>query len=126
LPNHLLWDFTSNFINGQPNIANRWTPENAGNAEKPSLHLNNAKHNQTSSSFSYISGNYFRLKNAEVGYSIQSRFIKNLGINKLQVYGNGNNLLTFTKMDKRIDPESDGIGVYPLVRRFNAGFRMSF
>jgi hypothetical protein len=125
-PNTLLWDFNGNFVTGQPNINSRWTPENAENAEKPALHLNNQGHSQTNSDFSYISGDYVRLKNAEIVYRIQSGYLQRLGLSNVQVYANGNNLLTFSKMDPRIDPETSGTDVYPLVRRFNLGFRVSF
>ena len=43
---------------------------------------------------------------------------------KLQVYVNGTNLLTFSKGDSRRDPEHSGQNVYPVVRRYNIGFRL--
>lgn len=126
IPGQLLWDFNGNFVSGQPNIANRWTAANAVNAQKPALHFSNKNHSQTSSSYSYVSGDYLRLKNAEIAYRIPTSYLKRIGISGLQVYANGTNLLTFTDLDERIDPETSSAGVYPLVRRFNLGFRVSF
>ena len=45
---------------------------------------------------------------------------------KLQFYINGNNLLTIQKGDKRRDPETSSNSVYPLIKRYNIGVRMSF
>lgn len=39
---------------------------------------------------------------------------------------NGNNLLTFWKGDKRVDPETGGVGSYPIVRTYTLGLRVSF
>ncbi|MGV3538874.1 MAG: SusC/RagA family TonB-linked outer membrane protein [Rufibacter sp.] len=126
IPSQLLWDFNSNFVVGQPNIANRWTATNPSNAEKPALHLSNKNHSQATSSYSYVKGDYVRLKNAEIAYRIPGTYLKKVGISNFQVYANGTNLLTFTDLDERIDPETSSAGVYPLVRRFNLGFRVSF
>jgi hypothetical protein len=38
---------------------------------------------------------------------------------------NGNNLLTFWKGDKRVDPETGGVGSYPIVRTYTLGLRVS-
>ncbi|MBK0382854.1 TonB-dependent receptor [Pedobacter sp. SD-b] len=120
-----LWDFNNGFVNGQPNITGRWTPSNM-NAEKPALHISNTAHDQISSTYSYLSASYIRLKNAEISYRLQSTKLKNFGVKSLQFYANGNNLITFTKLDNRIDPETQGSKVYPIVRRFNLGLRANF
>lgn len=65
-----------------------------------------------------------RLKNLEVNYQIPKRWLQPLRLTKLQVYVNGTNLLTFSKGDSRRDPEHSGQNVYPVVRRYNIGFRL--
>ncbi len=127
-PDLFLWDFNSGFINGQPNITQRWTPQNIEGAQKPALHITNiARHNQNASStYTYVDASYLRIKNAELSYSVPAKTTQKVGLKSLQVYGNGNNLLTFTKLDKRIDPETNGADVYPIVRRFNLGLRANF
>jgi hypothetical protein len=64
------------------------------------------------------------LKNLEVNYQIPKRWLQPLRLTKLQVYVNGSNLLTFSKGDSRRDPEHSGQNVYPMVRRYNIGFRL--
>lgn len=127
VPSIFLWDFNSGFVSGQPNIADRWTPQNAVNPGKPSLHTFNTRHNQnTASTYTFVNASYIRLKNAEVSYRVDLQTLKNIGIRNLQVYANGNNLLTFTDLDDRVDPESGSDSVYPIVRRFNLGLRANF
>jgi TonB-linked SusC/RagA family outer membrane protein len=126
LPGMFLWDFGTGY-SGQPNIAERWTPENAQNPGKPSLHSFNKGHNQNSpSTYTFRDASYIRLKNAEVSYKVKMQTLSNIGVRNLQLYANGNNLLTFTNLDDRVDPESGSDSVYPIVRRFNFGLRANF
>lgn len=127
VPSLFLWDFDSGYVTGQPNITGRWTPENSVNPSKPSLHSFNKNHNQkTPSTYTLADASYIRLKNAEVSYRVNLKTLKSLGVRNLQVYANGNNLLTFTDLDERVDPESGSDSVYPIVRRFNLGLRANF
>ena len=64
------------------------------------------------------------MKNLEVNYQIPKRWFAAFTSDKLQVYVNGTNLLTFSKGDSRRDPEHSGQNVYPVVRRYNIGFRL--
>ena len=126
LPNLVLWDFPNNFVMAQTDVTDRWTAENPDAAGKPSLHLANTNHNFTQSTYSYVDGSFVRLKNAEINYRLPLSSLKNMGVDKFQVYVNGNNLLTFSQLDPRIDPETSGTSVYPVVRRYNVGVRVSF
>lgn len=75
-------------------------------------------------------GDYLRLKNLEIGYSLPESALRKTGLKKLRFFINGNNLLTFTRgwMLKNIDPESgssDSV-YYPQARTLNAGVNLSF
>jgi TonB-linked SusC/RagA family outer membrane protein len=127
VPDLYLWDFDSNIVQGQPNITGRWTPENAANATKPALHTFNTAHNQdNSSNYTFVDASYVRLKSAEISYRLNLKALKNIGVRNVSLYTNGNNLITITKLDKRLDPESGGSNVYPIVRRYNLGLRANF
>ena len=81
--------------------------------------------NTASVSYTHLTNHaYLRLKNLEVNYQIPKRWLQPLRLTKLQVYVNGTNLLTFSKGDSRRDPEHSGQNVYPVVRRYNIGFRL--
>lgn len=69
-------------------------------------------------------GSYIRLKNAEVSYTFTGNWLKKMGVNRLRIYLNGNNLWLWTKMpDDRENNFSGGSsgGAYPTMRRYNLG-----
>jgi TonB-linked SusC/RagA family outer membrane protein len=84
----------------------------------------------SSGDFYNYDGSYVRLKSAEISYTINPVWLKNVGIQAMRVYVNGNNLLFWSKMPD--DREANigttnysGQGAYPTVRRINFGFNLS-
>ncbi|CDS92252.1 hypothetical protein BN1088_1430656 [Sphingobacterium sp. PM2-P1-29] len=72
-----------------------------------------------------------RLKNASVGYTIRdSKVLQRAGLSQVRVFASGNNLITWTKLVKGIDPESTSQNsngyIFPLVRTYNLGMNISF
>ncbi|TWR24817.1 SusC/RagA family TonB-linked outer membrane protein [Mucilaginibacter pallidiroseus] len=100
-------------------ILNRWTPETAATATSPRLTLGANPNNGAPSDFYVHSGNYVRLKNAEIGYTLPNRITSRINVSNLRFFVNGQNLLTVAGY-KGIDPEVNGIA-YPIQRVFNAG-----
>ncbi|WP_316745959.1 SusC/RagA family TonB-linked outer membrane protein [Pedobacter gandavensis] len=100
----------------------RWTPETAATATYPRLGIGTNPNNQASSSFWLRSGNYMRLKNMEVGYTIPQRLAARLKLASIRVFANGMNLFTISD-NKGIDPEVYGTG-YPALRVVNAGINI--
>ncbi len=89
--------------------------------------------NQQGSTFFLVDASYVRLKNAEVGYTARPGTLKKIGINSFRVYANANNLITWKKTYKGVDPESDSpnrsdtnLEFYPLVRTVNLGLNVNF
>lgn len=80
----------------------------------------------------YLDCSYLRLKNIEIGYTINQPFIRKAGLQSVRVFVSGHNLLTFcNKYVKAYDPEtiagSANTGwVYPLMRTFNVGVNVNF
>jgi TonB-linked SusC/RagA family outer membrane protein len=105
---------------------NRWTPENAANATYPRLTYSYNSNNNAISSYWIRNGDYFRLKNAEIGYSLPASLIGRIKLKTVRVFANGYNLLTHasSELDGR-DPESFGFG-YPIQRLFNFGINVKF
>ncbi len=104
----------------------RWTPENT-NASYPRLSYGANVNNNAASSFWIRSGDYFRLKNAEIGYSLPASVINRIRLENVRVFANGYNLLTeaSSELDGR-DPEAvSGLG-YPLQRVLNFGVNVKF
>ena len=123
------------FVNGgkvKKHHLGRWSPnlsedENLRKATYPLLHYdNNGDHNQRANSFFLKNGSFIRLKNVELSYSIPLQFIKKLYMNECRLYINGNNLITWDKLDKLTDPESEGSNRYPIMKTINFGVNIKF
>lgn len=122
-----LWDFPKGNIKAQPDTQSRWTiaDVNASGMIRPSVHLVNDYHT-VGSTYSYTNHSYLRLKNLEVNYAFPKEWVKRMNITSCQLYVNGNNLFTISSTDDRRDPETSSSTVYPIVRRYNVGVRLSF
>ncbi|MDR2914260.1 MAG: TonB-dependent receptor [Tannerella sp.] len=106
-----------------------WTAEKYANGEKityPRLDPGSNASKQMSD-FWLVSGDYIRLKNAEIGFSLPSNITKKMGLTRLRIYANGLNLLTFDKTPvKYFDPEQNNNLIYPLFKAYNIGLNVSF
>lgn len=101
-----------------------WTPTNT-DAAFPRLIRTNL--NYVSSSYWVKSGAYMRLKNVQLGYTIQPSIISKIGLSKLRIYASGQNLLTFSKLASDIDPESPNDNrYYPQVKTYTIGLNANF
>lgn len=73
-------------------------------------------------------GDYLRLKNATISYTIPRTFVNKLSLSNARVYVAGANLLTFSKL--HIDPEIQNSGFYslgmPSMRTVTFGLEVSF
>ena len=59
-------------------------------------------------------------------FRLPTKVVRSIGLEELRIFLNGQNLLTFDKLDV-IDPEAYGNGVaYPLQRSFSAGINIKF
>ncbi|MDE5880714.1 MAG: TonB-dependent receptor [Muribaculaceae bacterium] len=80
---------------------------------------------RSNSTFNRVSTDYLRLKSVELGYTIPEKLLRG---NKIRVYFNCYNPVTFTKV-KFVDPEhpdSDNGRLYPLNRTYTVGLNLSF
>jgi hypothetical protein len=109
-------------INAQAYVSatGRWTPETASIATLPRLAVSAYNNNGLISSFYVKSGDYLRLKNAELGYTFPYSITQRLRVAGLRVFVNGENLATLAGF-KGIDPEETNMGAYPVQRVINAG-----
>ncbi|MDK2840677.1 MAG: hypothetical protein PWQ17_182 [Anaerophaga sp.] len=110
-------------------IENSWREDNP-DGEYPRLNVVPAStNNGYSSSFWYRNGDYLRLKNMQIGYTLPKRWIASLGMSTLRIYAEGQNLLTFSELTKyNIDPEQPGVsnGYYPQQRIYSMGVKLTF
>jgi hypothetical protein len=78
-------------------------------------------------------GNYFRIRNIQLGYTFANESMKKLGIQKLRVYLNSQNPFTFFKYTGFTPEVGGGAGnagidtnVYPLYASYNFGVNVVF
>lgn len=100
----------------------RWTPATAATATYPRLTIGGNPNTQAASSFLLKDGDYIRLKNAELGYTLSKKLSNKIGLTSARVFVNGYNLLTSAAFD-RVDPETS-ISGYPAQRVINAGINI--
>ncbi|PMD86007.1 hypothetical protein BWI97_26460, partial [Siphonobacter sp. BAB-5405] len=76
-------------------------------------------------------GDFARLRNVRLGYSLPRPVLSRLKMQNLTVFVSGDNLLTLTRFTG-IDPEENGsfgeenAGKYPFARKYLAGLQLSF
>jgi hypothetical protein len=110
---------------------NRWTPENP-NAKYPRL---SAALNNTPilfpSTLNLYGGDFVRLRNLQIGYSLPADLLRKIGLQSFQIYLSGTNLLTFSKYEE-FDPEVPNVtgaqsgGFYPINKTLGFGFNLGF
>jgi len=130
----VLWDMeygNNGIYSANTDAPGRWNAANPSDATKPSIHVLSQNRGYSmigGTTFSFQDASYVRLKNLEISYLIDRSILNRaqLGINNIELYVNGNNLLTFTKFNRQLDPEGSSVSVYPMVRRFNFGTRVTF
>ena len=106
-----------------------WTAERyASGAEitYPALSTG-ATSNHLRNSFFIMDKSYCRLRNVELGYTLNSEKIQKIGIKNVRFSLNGQNLLLFTKFKmKHIDPELNHPLDYPLSKTVSIGLSANF
>lgn len=119
------WAFQNNGL-GQAweHSLDRWTPATAASATYPRLTVGTNINNEATSTFWMKSGDYVRLKNIEIGYSLPKSLLNRIKLSTIRVFASGTNLLTFSAYD-RVDPEVYN-GTYPLQRLLNVGVNIKF
>ena len=109
----------------------RWTGE--GTSNRIPRFVRADSRNWQSSDLLVYDGDYFRLKNLTVSYTLPQKLTRRVGVQNFRVYLAGENLFTCTKYHG-FDPEissggtSLGIdyGVYPQARVYTVGFNIQF
>lgn len=96
----------------------------------PRYSVTNDTHNYVLSTYWLEDATYLRLKSAEIGYTMTTRWLSKAGISSVRIYLNGNNLLTFCNLFPGEDPEYPTMEAnsepYPLTRVYNIGLNINF
>ena len=120
-PNILVDSYNAAFRNGEGSL--------------PRLSILDSNRNYRVSDMWVKNGNFLRISNIQVGYSLPKDIAKKLSIVKARVYVGVNNLLTISPYNKYGDPECGSgsvlytgldTGRYPLSRTWMAGLNVTF
>jgi TonB-linked SusC/RagA family outer membrane protein len=124
-----------NVLTDLGNAKNRWiSKEISGdpatenpNAKYPRLSYGGSANNYRTSTYWLRDGAYLRLKNVELGYTLPSRLMSSIHVNKARVYVMGYNLAVWDSL-KIWDPElGSGDGMkYPISKTITLGLNVNF
>ncbi|MEN9598964.1 MAG: hypothetical protein RL596_1275 [Bacteroidota bacterium] len=125
---------TSTFavLNYEANRLNAWTTPGSNNVEPI---LDNTRGNNFLMSTYYLEpGDYFRLRNIQIGYTFKPTLLARVGIKRARVYLNGQNVKTWSKVTG-YSPEpligsilgggADN-GAYPVPAIYSVGLNLTF
>ncbi|MES2275034.1 MAG: TonB-dependent receptor [Bacteroidota bacterium] len=125
---------TANFavINYESNRLNAWTAPGTSNVE-PILD-NSRGNNYLFSSYYLEPGDYFRLRNAQIGYTLPTAIVGRLGIQKVRLFVSGQNIKTWTKATGYSpEPQIGNLlaggadnGTYPVPAIYTVGLNVTF
>jgi TonB-linked SusC/RagA family outer membrane protein len=116
-------------------VLNRWTPTNT-NTNIPRAVYNDFNNNRRVSDRFLEDGDFIRLKNATIGYSLNPSLAKRLKLSSLRIYASGQNIYTKTKYSG-LDPEVSTFSdtntapgtdflTFPQARTFTFGINVGF
>jgi len=119
----------------------RWTPQNS-NSDQPRIHNSDPNKNREADDRYIENGSYFRLTNAQLGYTLPKNTVQKIGLSYIRLYLTCDNIYTFTSYsglnpevgDSGLNPEGGGDaltsgidwGTYPLLRTFTVGANIKF
>jgi TonB-linked SusC/RagA family outer membrane protein len=123
---------------------NAWTPENHS-TEYQRLTRNDDNHNTQASDAYLLNGDFLKIRNLQVGYTLPKSLLRSVLIDNARVFVSAEDLFTFTSYPGNLDPElpignnsmfngsNDSVlrtgvdrGHYPLPRAFTFGLSLGF
>ncbi|RYE37095.1 MAG: SusC/RagA family TonB-linked outer membrane protein [Sphingobacteriaceae bacterium] len=95
-------------------------------ATYPRLTTTGNVNNYRMSSFWMKSGDYLRIRNAELGYSFNAGVINKLRLSKLRIYVNAMNPVTWSSLLKNYHMDPETYSGYPTLKSLNTGISATF
>jgi hypothetical protein len=125
LSNTYYWNFGERKWSDQ--ALNRYHPDNNPEGTYPRLTTTQGNNNFVNSTFWLANTSFFRVKNAELGYTFGYNKPLSTSVKTVRVFARGTNFLTISKMEE-LDPEVPDAGVnnYPLFATFTVGLNVVF
>jgi TonB-dependent starch-binding outer membrane protein SusC len=111
-----------------------WSSTNTGGSN-PRMTITDPNYNTRCSDFWIKNGNFLKLSNLQIGYTLDKNLTQNLHLGNVRIYATIQNLLTISKYNKYGDPEVgrgsvlyNGLdaGRYPMPRTYSFGLNIQF
>lgn len=104
-----------------------WTSDNR-DASYPRLVAERTHNNFENSSFWVYNASYLRLKNIQLGYTLNSSILSKLSLQRVRLFGTADNLFTSHRMPEGWDPERPNGDAtnFPVARTFSFGINVTF
>lgn len=102
-----------------------WTQDNP-NAALP-RHYAGSSHNYETSDHWVQNAAYIRMKNLQIGYTLNKKILSAIGLERVRIYFSGENMFEFSKLNKNFDPELSSIEgfAYPVMRNYSFGLNIT-
>jgi TonB-linked SusC/RagA family outer membrane protein len=110
-------------------VFDAWTPSNP-NATLPALTLADAHNEGRTSTYMLVNGDYIKLRNLQIAYTLPSSLTKSIKLDQIRVYLMGENLVWIYHnkgADKMWAPDPENPNEnYPLTRNYTIGLNVTF
>jgi TonB-linked SusC/RagA family outer membrane protein len=112
--------------NAGPGVFSAWTPQNTHSAI-PALTVLNLNNEGRTSNYYFVSGAYFKLRNAMIGYTLPKAVASRAFMESLRLYVSGQNLFAVKsgKLTSK-DPERTSYNAWPVPTSFTVGINANF
>lgn len=122
-------DGTEMLMNQMTSALNYWKKPGDTNCNPKPIAGNTSQSNYMGSDRWLEKGDYFRIKDVTLSYTLPKNIVKKAQLNNVRVYATGMNLYTFHDVNY-FDPERGidglGYGVYPVTKTFVVGLDVTF
>lgn len=98
------------YENYHRDLLDRWTTSNP-DADRPRIIIDDPNHNGRPSAWWLEKGDYLRISNIEVGYTIPKSILNHVKISSLRIYASAQNAITFTGYTG-YDPDFNNDGLF--------------
>jgi hypothetical protein len=121
-----------NNINVFPIAKNAWAYypgqgiDTRANADYPRLTTKANDNNYRASTFWIKSGDFLRIRNIEIGYSLPASITKKARLEKLRVFFSAVNPVTWSSLSKNYNIDPETTSGYPGMKSLNAGISLNF
>lgn len=120
------WSVTDAGSNKGDRVLDAWLPDVNSSSDIPMLTTNNKGDEGRTSSYFVENGSYAKLRTLQVGYSLPSKLLSKLRMNRARVYLSGQNLVTIKSSSLTCtDPENPN-WAYPIPTSFSFGLQLDF